>query len=60
MEKSLFEQMDGTYLQEGDYLIPKLTPPEAALAGIWGRNISGNTITQYTLLCFLAANWIPT
>ena len=23
MEKSLFEQMDGTYTQVGDYLLPK-------------------------------------
>lgn len=37
MEKSLFEQMDGTCLQEGDYLVPNLTPPEAALVGIWGQ-----------------------
>ena len=28
MEKSLFEQMGGTYTQIGDYLIPDLTLPE--------------------------------
>lgn len=28
MEKSLFEQMDGTYTQVGDYLLPNLTLPE--------------------------------
>lgn len=27
--KSLFEQMGGTYRQEGDYLIPHLTLPNA-------------------------------
>ena len=26
--KSLFEQMDGTYRQEGDYLVPNLALPE--------------------------------
>ena len=28
MEKSLFEQMGGTYTQVGDYLIPNLRLPE--------------------------------
>lgn len=37
MEKLLFEQMGGTYHQEGDYLIPNLVPPEAAPVGIWGQ-----------------------
>ena len=37
MEKSFFEQMGGTYHQEGDYLIPNLVPPEAAPVGIWGQ-----------------------
>lgn len=27
MEKSLFEQMSGTYTQVGDYLIPNLALP---------------------------------
>lgn len=27
--KSVFEQMGGTYRQEGDYLIPNLVPPNA-------------------------------
>ncbi len=35
MEKSLFEQMGGTYHQEGDYLIPNLVAPEAPNIGIW-------------------------
>ena len=29
MEKSLFEQLGGTYHQEGDYLLPDMTPPES-------------------------------
>ena len=28
MEKSLFEQMGGTYTQQGDYQLPNLTIPE--------------------------------
>ncbi len=37
MEKSLFEQMGGTYHQEGDYLIPDLVAPAAPKIGIWGH-----------------------
>lgn len=37
MEKSLFEQMGGTYRQEGDYFLPNLTVPESAPVGIWGQ-----------------------
>ena len=39
MEKSLFEQMGGTYAQVGDYLIPNLTllEEEQKSIGIWGR-----------------------
>ena len=38
MEKSLFEQMGGTYIQVGDYLLPNLTLPkeEQKSIGIWG------------------------
>lgn len=37
MEKSLFEQMGGTYHQEGDYFLPDLLPPENTSVGIWGQ-----------------------
>ncbi len=37
MEKSLFEQMGGTYHWEGDYRIPNLIAPEAPNIGIWGH-----------------------
>ncbi len=39
MEKSLFEQMGGTYTQVGDYLLPNLTLPEREEKpiGIWGQ-----------------------
>ena len=37
--KSLFEQMGGTYSQQGDYLIPNITLPneEHQPIGIWGQ-----------------------
>ena len=37
MEKSLFEQMDGTYTQVGDYLLPNLSLPEqqGQPIGVW-------------------------
>ena len=39
MEKSLFEQMGGTYTQVGDYPLPNLTFPEKKQKpiGIWGQ-----------------------
>ena len=39
MEKSLFEQMGGTYTQDGDYLIPNLILPEQQEQpiGVWGQ-----------------------
>ena len=39
MEKSLFEQMSGTYEQQGDYILPNLTLPaeEKQSIGIWGQ-----------------------
>lgn len=37
MEKSFFEQMGGTYRQEGNYLLPNLVPPESVPVGIWGQ-----------------------
>ena len=36
MEKSAFEQMGGTYYQQGDYLLPNLSVPESVPVGIWG------------------------
>lgn len=37
MEKSLFEQMGGTYKQVGDYLIPDVELPEEKPIGVWGE-----------------------
>ena len=34
--KPLYEQLGGTYHQEGDYLIPDLVPPPSPRIGVWG------------------------
>ena len=36
MEKSLFEQIGGTYTQVGDYLLPDVELPEEKPIGLWG------------------------
>jgi hypothetical protein len=37
--KSLFEQMGGTYMQQGDYFLPDLKLPseEERPIGVWGQ-----------------------
>lgn len=39
MEKSLFEQIGGTYTQQGDYLLPDLVTPaeDKREIGVWGQ-----------------------
>jgi len=37
MEKSFFEQMGGTYHQEGNYFLPDLSLPKTVPVGIWGQ-----------------------
>lgn len=39
MEKTLFEQMGGTYTRQGDYLLPDLSlvPQEERSIGVWGE-----------------------
>ena len=37
MDKTIFEQMGGTYHQEGDYFLPNLSVPELPAIGIWGQ-----------------------
>lgn len=39
MEKTLFEQMGGTYTQRGDYLLPNLVFPgdDEQTIGVWGQ-----------------------
>ena len=39
MKKTIFEEMGGTYIRHGDYLIPCLTLPaeEQRFIGVWGQ-----------------------
>ena len=39
MEKTLFEQVGGTYTQQGEYLLPNLVLPaeEEQSIGVWGQ-----------------------
>ena len=39
MKKTIFEEMGGTYIRHGDYLIPCLTLPEKEqrFIGVWGQ-----------------------
>ena len=39
MAKTIFEEMGGTYVRQGDYLIPCLTLPaeKEKLIGVWGQ-----------------------
>ena len=40
MKKTIFEEMGGTYIRQGDYLIPCLTLPkeeEQRFIGVWGQ-----------------------
>lgn len=54
MEKSFFEQIGGTYHQDGDYCLPDLLPPESIFVGIWGqrrkRYLKKHRQTLYTAL----------
>ena len=40
MKKTIFEEMGGTYIRQGDYFIPCLTLPEekeTRFVGVWGK-----------------------
>ena len=40
MKKTIFEEMGGTYIRHGDYLIPCLALPEEEeqrFIGVWGQ-----------------------
>ncbi len=67
MEKTIFEQMGGTYHEENGYLIPNLTlpPEEEKPIGIWGqrhlrylkehkRATYATLLTTCKLNCYLA------
>ena len=45
--KSLFEELGGTYHQEGDYFLPDLSLPETAPVGIWGQRRRHYLTTQH-------------
>ena len=67
MAKTIFEQMDGTYTQVGDYLLPDLKLPEEekqANIGVWGmrhkrflkenhRVLYANLMTSGKLVAYL-------
>ena len=38
-QKTIYEQLDGTYIQQGDYLLPNLKMPEQQEynIGVWGQ-----------------------
>ena len=56
MKKTIFEEMGGTYIRQGDYLIPCLTLPEEEqrFIGVWGqrhlRYLKEHKITVYITL----------
>lgn len=67
MEKTIFEQIGGTYRREGDYLIPNLTLPDTGdnQIGKYGRMrrrylkehrriLYTNLLTSSNLRCHLA------
>ena len=40
MKRTIFEELGGTYIRQGDYLIPSLTLPEEEeqrFIGVWGQ-----------------------
>ena len=45
--KSLFEELGGTYHQEGNYFLPDLSLPETAPVGIWGQRRRHYLKTQH-------------
>lgn len=54
MEKSLFEQMGGTYTQQGDYILPNLTLPtkEKRPIGIWGQRHARHLKQHHKILYY--------
>ena len=54
MEKSLFEQMGGTYTQAGDYLLPNLILAEEKQKpiGIWGQRHARHLKQHHKILYY--------
>ena len=60
--QSTFEQLGGTYRQEGDYLLPNIEAPESPQIGIWGQRrhkyLMEHNHSLYTAL-FLSGKLTP-
>lgn len=53
MKKSLFEQMGGTYTQQGDYVLPNLIlPAENQPIGIWGQRHARHLKQHHKILYY--------
>lgn len=54
MEKSLFEQLGGTYTRVGNYLLPNLTIPEEEQKpiGIWGQRHARHLKQHHKILYY--------
>ena len=64
MEKSIFEQMGGTYRREGDYLIPNISVPDTkeyniSKYGNLHRQFLEKSIRYIILSCFHRGNCLP-
>ena len=59
MEKSLFEQVGGTYTQVGDYLLPNLTLTEEAQKsiGIWGQQNARYLKQYHKVIYYMRRCW---
>ena len=57
MKKTIFEEMGGTYIRQGDYLIPCLTLPEEEqrFIGVWGQR---HLRSLYVLRNGRTSSWI--
>lgn len=65
MNKTIFEQMGGTYTMQGDYCLPDLTlpPEEERPIGVWGQRRL-RYLKQHrkscTTICSLPESSVPT
>ena len=49
--KTLFEQLGGTYVQDGDYLIPNLSIPDSRPIGKYGMLCKSHLENSYYTRC---------
>ena len=54
MAKTIFEQMGGTYITQGDYCLPNLTlpPEEERLIGVWAQRRRQYLKQHYKILYY--------